>query len=258
MYTPANRARLLDDLIERARQDSRIIAAAIVGSTAREEVDAWSDIDLAFRLAPGHDPSTVAESWTGSLSDLLGHADHLDVWSGAALYRVFLLPNSLQVDLSFWPSDLFTATSPSFRLLFGEGNPPQPMLAPSPKDVLGTGWLYAIHVRSSIARGRPWQALHMIDTMREQVIMLACLRLGLPWREGRGVDLLPHDVLTRLEATIVPALRSTELVRAFHALIDLLVDEAEQIEPELASRLRGPLSVLIATALTPGDAAPDA
>ncbi len=254
MYTPATRARLLDELIQRARQDPRIAAAAIVGSAARGEADAWSDIDLAFRLAPGHDPAAVADSWTRFLADRVGPADHLDVRSGAALYRVFLLPDSLQVDLSFWPTDRFRATSPSFRLLFGEANPANPMLAPSPNEVLGTGWLHAIHARSSIARGRPWQALQMIDTIREQVIMLACLRLGLPWREGRGVDALPREILTRLEATIVASLRTTDLVRVFSALVDLLIDEADHVDPELASRLRGPLGVLVATAVPPGGA----
>ena len=218
MYTPETRARLLDDLIQHARQDSRIIAAAIVGSAARGEADPMSDIDLAFRLVPRSEPAPVAESWTGFLTDHVDHVDHLDVWSGAALYRVFLLPDSLQVDLSFWPTDQFAATSPSFRLLFGDTNPPRPMQAPSPKEILGTGWLYAIHIRSSIARGRPWQALHMIDTAREQVIMLACLRLGLPWREGRGVDLLPTDLLTRLEPTIVTSLHVTSLARVFWGL----------------------------------------
>ena len=258
MYTPETRSRLLDELIQRARHDPRIIAAAIVGSAVREESDAWSDIDLAFRLAPCLDPKAVADSWTKRLAEDIGQVDHLDVRSGAALYRVFLLPNTLQVDLSFWPADRFTATSPSFRLLFGEANSPQPMLAPSPRDILGTGWLYAIHVRSSIARGRPWQALHMIDTMREQVIMLACLRLGLSWREGRGADLLPAEVLTRLEATIVTSLRGTDLVRVFSALVTLLVDEVERLDPELASRLREPMGVLVTTAVPPGDIAPDA
>lgn len=257
MYTSETRARLLDELIERAGQDPRIIAAAIVGSAARDEADAWSDIDLAFRLAPGLVPATVADSWTRFLSDHVDHIDHLDVWSGAALYRVFLLADSLQVDLSFWPTDHFTRTSPSFRLLFGESNPANPMLAPSPKEVLGTGWLYAIHVRSSIARGRHWQALHMIDTTREQLITLACLRLDLPWREGRGVDILPPDLLTALEATIVTSLRAPDLVRVFSAVIDLLIDEAEYIDTELASRLRVPLGLLVTTAVPPRNATPD-
>ncbi len=45
---------------------------------------------------------------------------HLDVPSGAWIYRVFLLPNTLQVDLAFAPAVYFGARGPTFRLLFGD------------------------------------------------------------------------------------------------------------------------------------------
>jgi hypothetical protein len=63
-----------------------------------------------------------------------GAVAHLDIWSGPTLFRVFLLASSLQVDLSFWPSDVFAASGGSFRLLFGHANEP----APSPVRVPDT------------------------------------------------------------------------------------------------------------------------
>lgn len=43
----------------------------------------------------------------------------MDVLHGEALYRVFLLADTLQVDLSFWPATDFGAIGSGFRLLFG-------------------------------------------------------------------------------------------------------------------------------------------
>jgi hypothetical protein len=56
------------------------------------------------------------------------------------------------------------------------------------------GWLYALHARSSIARGRALQALYMINGIRDQAVSLACLRHGLPPDQGRGADDLPGNV----------------------------------------------------------------
>jgi hypothetical protein len=42
--------------------------------------------------------------------------------------------------------------------------------------------------------GDVWQAEFMVSAMRDQVLALACLRHGLPAREGRGMDLLPAAV----------------------------------------------------------------
>ena len=81
-----------------------------------------------------------------------------DVRFGSILYRVFLLDNSLQIDVSFCPRDQLRALGPKFRVIFGA--PGQPASAPVPgsKDLIGLAWLYALHVRSSIARSRRVQA----------------------------------------------------------------------------------------------------
>lgn len=119
------------------------------------------------------------------------------MWSDTTLFRVFLLSSSLQVDLSFWTADTFAASGASFRLLFGESNEPRHPRSFAPEALIGMGWLYALHARSSIARGRALQALHMINGVREQIITLACLRHELPAHQGRGVDDLPAGLRQR-------------------------------------------------------------
>ena len=248
MFSQGERRDLRECLVAAARADERIGAAAVVGSAATDREDEWSDIDLAFRLAAGLEPADVADDWTRRMYEDHGAVDHLDVWSQSTLFRVFLLSSSLQVDLSFWPWGTFAASGTSFRLLFGEANKARPASSPTPETLIGMGWLYALHARSSIARGRKLQALYMVNGLRDHVVSLACLRHGLPADQGRGVDDLPPDVIKAIEAMLVRGLRRSELSTAFATAITALIDEAEQIDPGLASRLRQPARELVRTA----------
>jgi len=139
VFSPGERDELRHRLIAAARDDDRITAAAVVGSSARDAEDAWSDIDLALRLCDGLEPGEVAGDWTTRMYESAGAVDHLDVWSGTTLFRVFLLGSSLQVDLSFWASETFAASGSSFRLLFGEANDRQPSRA-RPRRERSSAW----------------------------------------------------------------------------------------------------------------------
>lgn len=54
--------------------------------------------------------------------------------------------------------------------------------------VIGLGWLYALHSRSCIERGKVWQAEYMISAIRDQALALAALRHRLRATQGRGFD----------------------------------------------------------------------
>ncbi len=123
-------------------------------------------------------------------------------------------------------------------MLFGNAAEPSP--TPAPADLVGLGWLYALHARSSIARGRVWQAEHMISGARDHVLALACLRHDLPAVQGRGMDDLPPEVTAKIAPTLVGALDTTELARAFAAVVDALLAEAAQVDPARAERLAAP------------------
>jgi predicted nucleotidyltransferase len=247
VFDPGTRAQVREWLLDRARADDHVTAAALVGSAASGGQDEWSDIDLAVRLADGADPVTVAGDWSAGLRERFAVVDQLDVWSGETLFRVFLLEDTLQVDVSFWPGSRFAASGGPFRLVFGETNPPSPPRAPAARDMVGMGWLYALHVRSSLARGRHWQALHMINGMRDQIIELACARHSLPFAQGRGVDDLPAIIRLHLQQTLPGSLDQDQLLIAFERLADALLAEVGYLDTELTSRLTNPLRELIRT-----------
>jgi hypothetical protein len=95
------------------------------------------------------------------------------------------------VDVSFWPHDKFAPNDLKFRLIFGEANEVIGSRAGSAASVLGMAWRYASHVRSSIARGRAWQTVHMISGVREQVVQPAGPRRGPPTAWGRLATAFP-------------------------------------------------------------------
>lgn len=243
MFTPTERTQLREALIVTARKDPEVVGAAVVGSVATAREDAWSDIDLVLQIARDTNPGEVAARWTDRLYRE-GAADHLDVIAGGVLYRVFLLASSLQVDLSFWPEDEFRGTEPGFQLLFGT---PQPATTPRPLDVphlIGMAWLYALHARSAIARARTWQAVMMLDHLRDQLLALACERYDLNPHHGREADLLPGELLTGLVEARASSTDAVELTRSHRALLGLFAEEVGEHDPALASRLARPLREL--------------
>jgi len=244
MFTSEDRNRLRDELIASARADERVTSAALTGSAARGAEDRWSDIDLAMGVAAAVNTSQVIADWTDRMYRDHGALHHVDVNWGDVLFRVFMLANTLQVDLAFWPAAEFGAIAPTFRLLFGTARERPGPPAPTAGGLIGMGWLYALHARSSIARERVWQAEYMISGVRDQVLALACLRHGVTAVQARGIDSLPLETTAAVADSLVRSLDAAELRRAFVAVTDALVAEIERADADLAYRLAPPLREL--------------
>jgi hypothetical protein len=246
VFTPEERERLREELIATAKADERISGVAITGSAARDALDQWSDIDLAFGIA---DPVRLREAlgdWTDRMHREHAAVHHFDVTRGSWVYRVFLLQSTLQVDLAFAPAADFGALSATFRLVSGASvELPQPAL-PATEEMIGLGWLYALHSRSCIERGKVWQAEYMISAVRDQAMALAAARHDLPAREGRGFDGLPKEVRSSFEGAVVRSIDTHELKRAFRTATANLLVEIKHANPALATALEGPLTELSA------------
>ena len=244
MFTPEERERLREELVAAARGDERISGVALTGSAARSALDRWSDIDLAFGIG---DPARLREAlgdWTDRMHREHGAIHHFDVTRGSWVYRVFLLQSTLQVDLAFAPAADFGALSPTFRLLSGRSVDLPQAQSPAVEEMIGLGWLYALHSRSCIERGEVWQAEYMISAVRDQALALAALRHRLPATQGRGFDGLPDGVKSTFEDALVRSLEVDELKRAFRAAASCLLNEVRHSDPALAIDLKGPLTEL--------------
>lgn len=242
MFTVAQREALRERVRRLGEQDERVVAGAAVGSLAVDGGgDRFSDVDLTFGVADHVQVAEVLDDWTRTLIDELDAVQLADLQRGPIIYRVFLLPDLLQLDLSMSSAAAFRPAGPRFRLLFGEtaaggfgaGTPPVAgdLFIATPSiawDIFGWGVIYALHARVCIERGRSWQAEHSVGAVRDHALSLACLREGRPPVQARGYDDLSAETLARFEDAHVGALEPWSLRAALAASVLALVREGEQ------------------------------
>jgi hypothetical protein len=237
VFTIEQRDALRERVLGLAKSDARIVAGALVGSLAVDTADRYSDLDLTFGIADHLPVADVLEDWTRTLIEEDDAVRLADLQRGPTTYRVFLLPDALQLDLSMTPSAAFRPAGPRFRLLFGEtapdGSDPAPpvvgdLFIPTPAvpaDILGWGVIYALHARACIERGRVWQAEHYVGAVRDHALSLACLREGLPAAQARAYDDLSDATLAELEAAHVGSVEPSALRASLGGSVAALLHE---------------------------------
>lgn len=252
MFTVEQLDALRRRVLTLAEADERVVAGALVGSFAVDGADRFSDLDLTFGIAASVPVAHVLDDWTRTLVDELDAIHLADLERGPTIYRVFLLPDALQFDLSMTPAARFRPAGPRFRLLFGETaaseaeTPPVTgdLFIPTPSiagSIFGWGVIYALHARACIERGRVWQAEHYVGAVRDHALSLACLLRGLPAAQARGYDDLPAESLARFESAHVGTVDPAALRSALAASIGALLREGEEARlphaPLVAERL---------------------
>ncbi|WP_327241456.1 hypothetical protein [Streptomyces sp. NBC_01320] len=242
MFDVDHREQVRAQLLTLAEADPDVAGAAITGSAAVGGDDRWSDIDLAFAINGELGPALAR--WTETLYREFAAQHHWDLPSGSTTYRVFLLPGWLEVDVAFTPSDDFGPLGPTWRTVFGQTAQLETAGPPARDHLAGLAWHHALHARVCIERRRWWQAEHWISAVRDQVIALACLRLGHPTSYAKGAHLLSHNVTGPLETTLVRSLDEAELRRTLEAVAAALDQELERTDPALAARLQPMLTEL--------------
>lgn len=105
--------------------------------------------------------------------------------------------------------------------------------------------LYALHVRSSVARSRPLQAEHMLSGLRDNVLALICKRYGVAPMQGRGLDDLPEQQRARVAECLAHSLEPVELKRVPGVAVDILLEEARHVDSGLATKLERPLNRIV-------------
>jgi hypothetical protein len=234
VFTVEQRDALRDHLLRLAEEDDRVVAGAAVGSLAVDRGDRFSDLDLTFAVDDDVPVADVLEAWTGTLADELAAVHLVDLERDPTVYRVLLLPDALQLDLSMTPAARFRPGGPRFRLLFGETAAENSQATPRVAGTLfidtpavaagifGWGVIYALHARACIERGRVWQAEHYVGAVRDHALSLACLVQGVTAVQARGYDDLPTETLARFEGAHVGAVEPDALRDALAASVRAL------------------------------------
>jgi hypothetical protein len=230
VFTVEQRDGLREHVLQLADKDERAVAGAAVGSLAVDGGgDRFSDLDLTFGIADDVPITQVLDDWTRKLVQDKDAVQLADLERGPTIYRVFLLPDALQFDLSMTPAAQFRAGGPRFRLLFGEtaGDPSTPT-PPLAHDLFGWGVIYALHSRSCIERGRVWQAEHYVGAVRDHALALACLREGVPAVQARGYDDLSAETVARFAETHIASVEPDALRPALAASARALMHEGAE------------------------------
>jgi hypothetical protein len=230
VFTVEQRDAVRDRVLRLAEDDRRIVAGAAVGSLALGGGDRFSDLDLTFAVADDVPVVDVLDDWARTLGKECAAVQLVDLERGPTLYRVFLLPDALQLDLSLTPGARFAPAGSRFRLLFGEiaegqANAPSP---PAAGDLFGWGVIYGLYARTCLGRGRLWQAEHYVGAVRDHALSLACLRRDLPAVQARGYDDLPAETLARFDGTHVGSLDPEHLRTALSQAVRALLREGTE------------------------------
>ena len=257
MFTVEQRDALRERVLRLARDDERIVAGAVVGSLAVGGGDRFSDLDLTFGVAEQARVVDVLADWTQTLIDELAAVQLAELERGPTTYRVFLLPDLLQLDLSMTPAAEFRPAGPRFRLLFGDtassgSESPALSLAGDlfistptvAEDIFGWGVIYAVYAHTCIERGRVWQAEHYVGAVRDHALSLACLRRGLPAVQARGYDDLSSETLVRFHDAHVGTVEPGALRAALAGSVLALVHEGAQARLAHADVIGERLAVL--------------
>jgi hypothetical protein len=242
VFTVEQRDALRARMLQLADEDERVAAGAAVGSLADGSGDQFSDLDLTFGIADDVPVADVLDDWTRTLTEELDAVLLADLQAGPTTYRVFLLADALQFDLSMTPATEFRPAGPRFQLLFGETVADEPeaprrspggLFIPTPAvagDIFGWGVIYALHARSCVERGRVWQAEHYVDAVRDHALSLACLNRGLPAVQARGYDQLPPETLAGFDRTHVGSIEPDAIRSALAAAVLALINEGTEAD----------------------------
>lgn len=227
-------------LLGRAREDDRIVGAAVTGSGARH-AEGWSDVDLFFgvddvvrwptcsgtgasssmaswvhcttststRAVPCTEPSSCGSHWRSTSASLLP-ADSVPWVTGgsrscsATRWSSSRAPSTRHTP-SAWPGTTCCTLGSASSV------------TPAGRRSTGSA--------PSATRSLPWRAIAWA-TRRSH---------------AKGVDLLPAAVTAPVEATLVRSLDRSELIRALQAVTRVLLTELTATDPAIAVTLERPL-----------------
>lgn len=243
MFTVSYREDVRNRIIDKAKQDECIAAAAVVGSYALGNEDRWSDIDLTFGVKEGFQIVDILQSWTRYVIQEFSAVVLLDVQRGNTIYRVFMLPGCLQLDLSFSPERDFGAVGQNFKLLYGNHYKKLESKSESVNELFGWVIHHLVRARFCAERNRLWQAEFWLSEARDYSLKLACFAHNLNPDYARGFDDLPVEILSSYKQAFVNEISKHEILRVIKVIISALPEISNEVN-QMIGKIRETLKEL--------------
>lgn len=248
LFTQRRRDDVLDKLTAFFAADHAIAGLVLVGSSAEQDMDSYSGIDLLVVIANGAVFPSVYRKWKTRLHDILPVAYEFEAESGIdyASYAM-MLDDYLEINLFFSPLKSLVAERRPWQVIFDHTQTEDilPTLQATYRTesvagpartyqlMLSSIWQAIIKCVAAINRNETWRALHMLERIRHQTIELAALNHNVDTRNYAEVDRLPEMLLVKLRHTLPTGTDAVALRRALRATTSLFFVQAESFEEQL-------------------------
>lgn len=233
---PETHKQLLDKIIQKLQQDSRIVGIGASGSYATDTLDKYSDLDLVIAIkleqfeAVMDERFTIVDSVEGKIAAFTG--EHV---GEPRLVIALYAPDVIHVDFKFvslpdaairvddtkvlWEQG--TLLSDTFKTT--EAKYPQP----DPQGIEDRFWIWTHYVATKIARGEYFEALEFLSFIRTVVLSpLALKQAGLTPSGVRKIETRLPEFSKKLELTVAKP-EKAELTFAVKQCITLYLELRE-------------------------------
>ncbi len=220
-----------DFVLRQAKEDPRIVAAAVIGSIASGSDDRWSDLDFTFGVTEDAAVADVMEDWSTKLIGGFGGITFStfgveSLFTGCS-YSQTGRRSTCRSPLAPRGSWGDRSSHSSARTRSGSS----PRHRPTTRSrrgccTRGTRWW-----RSSAAKSGTRSTA---SARCDRALTIACQRRDLPTGHGKGFDRLSHGACRDADSALVRSLDSAELRRALAAAAGVLLRQGEEVTDGLA------------------------
>lgn len=236
----AERDQLLARIVATLSADERFAAAWLTGSFARNEADAFSDLDLTVVVTKPHTETLCARPWQKAAQTTperlalfrqfgepaIIHENNFNAPEGGTFTFVLYQTTALVVDWTLWPESKATRPHSSLLLFDKTGIPLAPPAEPenleqratSASEIVGFFWMRAAVTAKYLARHDDVFVITWLETLQELVKEVERRVNNTTWQYRRGS-------YTQLAAT------TTEQ----HQLLLTLCQQMENLLPQVSA-----------------------
>lgn len=209
---PETHKLLLDKILQKLQQDSRIVGIGASGSYATDSLDKYSDLDLVVAIKPEHFEAVMDERFAivdgieGKVAAFTG--EHV---GEPRLVIALYAPDALHVDFKFVSLPDAAIRVDDTKVLWEQGSlltdtfkaTESKYPQPDPQWIEDRFWIWTHYASTKIARGEYFEALEFLSFIRTVVLSpLALKQAGLTPSGVRKIETRLPKFSKKLELTV--------------------------------------------------------
>lgn len=254
LFTPERRVEILENLLIFLKTDDQISGVVMVGSTAENFRDNYSDINLLVITADNLPVYPVYHKWKTRFTALYNRLSSFETgYDGERYHFGCLLDNYLSLEMHFLKLEKLIAKRKPWQIAFDRvGNlehhlertyAEEQMVAPVREytRIMETIWLPIMKCVAALRRDEIWRALYLLEELRDKAVQIAGMNHGIDTHGFTAVDYLPEMFLVHLRHTIPTSTSTPAIRRALKTAVVLLFREAVLLEDRMNLASNAPL-----------------